>query len=295
MNLTRVTLATASSVLLLATLVACGDSSSVGSQATDQSATQSDQQAQAGGMPVGGFPGASGLVAAVSGRTAQVRSAQSGQVAVSWTSATTFTQQVDGALGDVTEGTCVMVTSADSSDSSDSSGSTAVTAATVRILPASDDGSCGFGGGTGGGMPGGGEMPSGAPSDLPTDMPTDLPSDGAQGGRPGGGLGTVGEVAAVSADGFTVSSTTPTRGQDSDSSADPVEVTVTVSGDTTYTATADATAAAVKSGVCVAAQGDTDDTGALTATSISVTKAVDGECTTGFGGGMGGSRPGAAS
>lgn len=233
MKLTRMTLATASSVLLLSALAGCGGASDdTATDTTDQAAAQTQPQGQ---MPQGGgFPGASGLVAAVDGTTAQVQNAQSGQVAVSWTSDTTFTQEVDATLDDVTVGTFVMVTNNDDD-----------TAASVRIMP------------DGAPMPGGGDRPDDAPTDMPSDMPSDLPD------RPD--FGTAGEVTAVSADGFTITS-------------NDEEVTVTVTGDTTYTTTGDATADAVKAGVCVSAQGDSDDTGAVTASSISVTKAVDGEC-----------------
>jgi len=274
MNLSRVTLATASSVLLLATLAACGGS--------DDAATDgSGSAAQAGGAPNAGqgagggrFPGASGTVAAVSGSTAQVQSDQSGQVAVSWTKDTAFTQQVDAALADVTVGSCVMVTTVDDDD----------TAATVRITAANDDDSCGFGGGQGGGPgggPGDGERPEGAPSDLPSDLPSGAPG----GGR--GGFGTIGEVTAVSATGFTVSATQP-------GSEDTTDVSVTVGDDTTYTSQAKAQASAVTVGRCVTARGDSDDTGAVTATTISVSDPVDGQCGGGFGGGMRGPEGGAA-
>ncbi len=260
MNLTRVTLATASSVLVLATLAACGSDSTDSSSDSTQAA--GGQAGQLPGGQRGMRPGASGEVAAVSGSTAQVQSQDSGQVAVSWTDDTTFTQQVDATLADVTVGSCVMVTSADD------------IAATVRIMDASDDGGCGFGGG---------QRPEGAPSGMPSDRPTDLPDGGRR------GFGTVGEVTAVSGSGFTVSATQP--GAD-----DATEVSVTVGDDTTYTTSAKAAAAAVKVGVCVNAQGDSDDTGAVTAASISVSQPVDGECTGGFGmGGMGGGRPGGAS
>jgi hypothetical protein len=271
MNLTRVTLATASSVLLLATLAACGGG--------DDTATDSpDTAAQAGGAPNGGqgagggrFPGASGTVAAVSGSTAQVQNDQSGQVAVSWTKDTTFTQQVDATLADVTVGSCVMVTTADDGD----------TAATVRITAANDDDSCGFGGGQGGGQgggPGGGQNGGERPEGAPTGMPSDMPSGAPGGGR---GFGTIGEVAAVSAGGFTVSATRP-------GNEEATDVSVTVGDDTTYTTQAKAQASAVTVGRCVTARGDSDNTGAVTATTISVSDPVDGQCGAGFGGGFGG-------
>ena len=172
MHLSRVTLATASSVLVLAMLSACG--SDTATDSADAATGQTGQEGQQGQPGGGAFPGASGKVAAVSGKTAQVQSQQSGQVAVSWTDATTFNQEVDGTLDDVQVGSCVRVTTDDDS----SSDSTEVAASTVRIVP-STDGQCGGGMG---GPPGGGAMPSGAPSDMPTDMPSNMPGGSA---RPG--------------------------------------------------------------------------------------------------------------
>lgn len=291
MKLTRVTLATASSVLVLATLAACGGDSGDGT-ATEGAGPVTTQGNGPGGGSGTGFqmPGASGEVAAVSGKTAQVQNDQTGQVAVSWNADTSFTQEVDGSLSDIEVGTCVVVTTDDAGSGDDGSGDateppTEVTAASVRILPAAGDDGCSM-------RPDGGSsgMPTDRPSDLPSDQPSDVPSNmpsGGPGGGPGrtGGLGTVGEVSAVSGSGFTVSS-------DGDDAAD---VTVTVTGDTTYTKTAKATAAAVTTGVCVTARGDSDDTGAVTATSISVSEPVDGECTGGFAfGGRGGAPGGTA-
>ncbi len=215
-------------------------------------------------------------MADVSGTTVQVQG-ESGQTAVTYTDTTTFSKQVSATLADVSVGSCVFVTPVmDASSTSGADSSTTVAAGTVRITSAADDGSCtsGFGGG-------GGERPSGDASDMPTDMPSDMPSGMASdGARPsggpgggGGGFGASGEVSAVSETGFTV-----TQGDQT--------TEVTVSDDTTYTATADAASDALKAGVCVTARGESDDTGALTAESISISEASDGECTTGFGGGQ---------
>ena len=187
---------------------------------------------QQGAAPGNGtrMPGASGTVAAISGSTAQVQNEQSGQVAVTWTAKTAFTQQVDATLTDVKVGACVAVTADGETTDGDP-----VAASSVRITQATDDGCAagfgGMGGGPGGGGPGGGgpeggERPEGAPTDLPSDLPTDRPG---MAGRAGGG--TFGEVTAVSADGFTVSSTRP--GEDTKTT-----VEVTVAGATTYTTNA---------------------------------------------------------
>ncbi|WP_244927502.1 DUF5666 domain-containing protein [Nocardioides sp. W7] len=262
MKVSRITRGTACSALLIATLAACGGDSE---PATDTGAAESPAAAQAGGPGAGGpgsggpggggmpgSPGTSGTIAAVSGKTLQVQSASSGQVAVSWTADTAFLEQVAGSLDDVTVGSCVMVTS----DGETADGEP-VAATAVRITEAVD-GECA--GGFGGGGPGGAR-----PEGMPTDMPTDLPD----GGRRGFGV-AFGEVTAVSGTGFTVEST--------DSS---VEVTVTDA--TTYSSTVEADAAAVEVGRCAMAVGEADDTGAVTATRISLSDPVDGECASGRG------------
>lgn len=60
--------------------------------------------------------------------------------------------------------------------------------------------------------------------------------------------------------------------------------TVTVTPSTRYVATMAATSSAVKGGVCVQATGPSDSTGAVAATRIGISDAVNGSCTTGFGG-----------
>lgn len=250
MKLSRLT-GTACVVLLLASLTACGgDEDSATDAAAAASAAPADRGGTGGaGMP--GAPGASGLVAAVSGRTLQVQSAGSGQVAITWTAETAFLEQVAGSLADVTVGTCVFVTADGETEDGEP-----VAAGAVRITEAGEDGECtgGFGGSGGPG----GERPEGMPTDLPT---TD---------RPDGPGGTAGKVTAVSTTGFTVESA-------------EVDAEVTVDAETTYSTTTEADAAAAEVGRCVTAAGESDDTGAVTATRISISDPVDGECSAGRG------------
>jgi hypothetical protein len=92
-------------------------------------------------------------------------------------------------------------------------------------------------------------------------------------GGPGGFGGFVsGEVTAVSAAGFTVDAVAP-------GSEDATSRKVSVADDTTFTTTATASATDVKVGVCVTTRGDTDGTGAVAATSMQISEAVDGACT----------------
>ncbi|GAA2742461.1 hypothetical protein GCM10009868_12520 [Terrabacter aerolatus] len=254
--------------------------------AQSASVTGSGQTPAAGTSPTapgpggGRFPGVSGLVAAVSGTTAQVQGATQ-QTAVSWTSTTRFTAQVATTAAAVKVGECVMARPARGAAGTGGSGSTGtptttVAAATVELLPG-QGGSCSFGalGGFGGRT---GARPSGTPSAPAT------PGSGAGGGAGRRGFGAVGTVSAVGSGQFTVSPV----GQAGGGAVTPLTVDYTSS--TTFTRLAAASASAVKVGVCVTAQGRTDDTGALTARSIAVSAPTNGTCQSGFGGRFGGGR-----
>ena len=223
-----------------------------------------------GGGPGGGFggPGGSGKVAAVSGSTAQVQG-PGGQVAVTWTAKTNFTQQVTAAAKDLKVGDCVAATPAGTSSSS--SDTSTVAAASVRISTAVD-GACT------GGMRG---PRSGQSSGEQRTPPSGAPS----GGDVRRMMGAFGKVTAVTGTGFTVESARP--GSDDTSS-----VTVTTSADTTWTTSAKATSKDVKVGRCVSSFGRSDSTGAITAASIAVSPPVKGQCAVMFGGGPGGGGPG---
>jgi len=260
------------SLVLLFGTAACGAdpaTEALDPAAADSSSADPDQLTQ-------GPPGASGEVAEVSGRTMQVQSPMSGQVAVTWTAKTTFTQQVAASLADVSVGDCVMVTPAGDETASPSTEAPAeVTAGSVRIT-AAEGGSCGRG------------MTGGPGMDL-NGAPPSMPPGGASGGPIRVAAGAVGKVTAVSADGFTVESVVPSvpsspgTTPDADAEEETSPVAVTVTGDTSYTTTAEATSAAVKAGVCVDAQGDEDATGAITADRVDVSPKTDDGC--GFMGG----------
>lgn len=293
--------------VLLLGAAACGSSGGTTNAAAGTGSTNayggSGQTSQQGGQQ----PGANGKVAAVSGSTAQVQS-NDGQVAVSWTSSTTFTKQVSAKLADVEVGDCVMVTSADQSTTAPTPGSTPtqateVTAGSVRITAATN-GTCTPAGGQGRGPQANqnGDAPQGAPEGTPQGnaeggAPPAQGSNQGPGGtgrgqfRGGFGGGTFGTVKAVSTKGFTVTSSFP--GAASGSTATKTEVAVTVTGTTTYTTTAKGAAADVKVGSCLRADGKADDTGAIAATRVQLTTAVDGECATTFAR-FGGQRSGGA-
>jgi hypothetical protein len=83
-------------------------------------------------------------------------------------------------------------------------------------------------------------------------------------------------VTAVSGTGFTVQQTNPQTGATTD-------VQVTVAGSTTYTKAESASASALKTGDCVTANGQTDSTGAVTATTIAISQPGPNGCTVGGG------------
>jgi hypothetical protein len=104
-------------------------------------------------------------------------------------------------------------------------------------------------------------------------------------------------VTAVSGDTITVQETVRARGNGTASStatASPTTTTVTVTttSSTTFTAQKVGAATDVAVGECASALGKADDTGAVTATAITLRPATNGACTTGFPGGPGGGRGG---
>jgi hypothetical protein len=266
MSLPTRTVAACGAAALLLVVSACGNKDDADPSASGGSYQQGGPQDQQGAAD-NPMPGANGKVAAVDGSTAQVQGAD-GQVAVSWDASTTFTKDVDATLADVSVGSCVVV-GPSGEPSSSSTPVTEVTAASVRITPRTD-GSCGLGlrgpGGPGGtGSTGEGPQLNGTP-------PSDAP-DGAQRPQIRAMAGAIGEVTAVSATGFTVDSVMP-----GSSDGDKTSVTVTVDGSTTYTTTAAGAGADVKVGVCLAATGTTDQTGAVTAKTVNLSQPVDGQC-----------------
>jgi hypothetical protein len=282
-NLLTAASSAGTAALLLLVVSACGGGSDNTASSTPASGTQPQNQS-AGPGPGGGqgFPGASGKVAAISGKTLQVQSQQSGQVAVTYTGKTTFTESVKANAAAVRVGSCISVRSS-ADRAMTATGSDPVTAASVAT---SDpvNGQCGPPGGFGGGgftrTGTGGPLPSGAPSGGP---------GGAAGGRgPAGALPVSGKVTAVSGSIITVAAV---RFQDTgtDATASPSAtpststVKVTTTSATTYTKTVKATAKDLAVGQCVTAVGSADDTGAVTATAIASQPAVNGECNAGFG------------
>lgn len=214
-------------------------------------------------------PGAFGTAAAVSASSLEVQNPSTGQVTVNFSSSTTFSNTVSATLADVTVGSCVTVTSTATGSSRPAPG-TPITARTVTITQPGANGCTagGFGGGRGGG---GGTRPSGSPRPSGTNGP----------GRGNFGGFAFGSVTAVNATGFSVHGVA--RGQNP-----ATDTTVTVTSSTTYSKVESATSSALAVGDCIAAVGSTDDTGAVTAKSIAISKPGPKGCTQAFFGGQSG-------
>lgn len=254
-SLTRPGLVLVTGALAL-TLAACG-----GNAPTGAAAPTSTSSARPSGPAAP--PGTFGTVAAVAAANVEVQNQQSGQVTVNFSSSTTFTNTVAATLADVTTGECVAVTAP-----SGGTQATALAAQAVVITMPTSGGTC-----TAGGF-GGSQRTSRTPNPSRTPRPS-----GAN--RAPGNFGRAfGTVSAVSSTGFTVQGVA--RG-----STPAVTTTVTVSSSTTYTKTTSATSAALAVGECVAAVGPSDDTGAVTAKTIAISKPGKNGCTFGFGGGRG--------
>jgi Domain of unknown function (DUF5666) len=254
--LARSCLALAAGALAL-TVAACSSSTPT---AAPPSPTQAARGGGGGNQPQGAF----GTAAAVSKTSIEVQSRQDGQVTVKFTGSTAFTNTVKASLSDVKAGMCVVAVAA-----TGGAQPAKLTARTVQISAATAKGcAAGAFGGFGGNA-----------SRTPDPSRRPRPS-GAN--RPGGEFGRAfGKVTAVSATGFTVQGVA--RG-----SNPATTTTVTVNASTTYTKTAVATSSALAVGVCIAALGPADDTGAVTARTIAVSKPGSTGCAGGLGGGAGG-------
>lgn len=284
--------------LLLFAVSACGGSGTSSSTTPTSGAQQQNQSARPGlGSASGqGFPGASGKVAAISGKTLQVQSEQTGQVAVTYTATTTFTEAVKASATAVKVGSCVTVRpTTDQATTAAAAGP--VTAASVQL---SDPvkGECGVrggfaaGGGFGGGAGGGGVGQNGGGGTRPSGAPTGAPGSGRAGGGFGGVRPVSGLVTAVSGSTITVAAVTFGGGRQAGAAAGTASpaatptttsVEVTTTAATTYTKTVSAAAKDLAVGQCVTAIGSANDTGAVTATMIASQPAIDGECASGFG------------
>jgi hypothetical protein len=257
-------------------LTACSGSSAAGSSGTTPAASPTGSSAGTANRARG--PAASGTIAAITGTTMQVQNQQTGQVAVSWSTATRFTHPVTVKLSSIKPGDCVTAAAP-----SATSGSTSpFTATTVTVTPA-PNGSCtgGFGGQQ---RAGNGSRPSGFPSGFPSGArpsgsaarPSGFPSGGVRRGTFASGPVTAvsGSTITIAARDFRSSTTTPRK--------------VTLGPSTKMTTQASTTAKSLAVGKCVTAEGTADTSGAVKATRVQITDPTNGQCSAGFGRQFGG-------
>ncbi len=248
---------------------ATGSAAAAGSTATGSGSGA--PAARGGGFDGGGqLPGASGLIAAVSGTTLQVQDSTQ-QTAVTYTSSTRITDQVRTTAAALKVGDCVTARPARSSATA-TTRPTTIEAATVQVIP-STNGSCVFGG-------------NGVAGNRPVRVPTGIPTPSGTrtfgGNRTFGGFGAYGTVASLGSGSFTMAEST--RPSSTGSSPPPRTIVVTYAATTVFETTRPVTAAAIKVGECARALGTMDDTGAIAATSLALSPATNGSCRTGFGG-----------
>jgi hypothetical protein len=251
--------------------------------------------------PAGGggrFPGASGTIAAITGTSLEVQNAQTGQTTVTFTPTTTFQQTVKANASAVTVGSCITATGKPTKKASKKSSKKSaaqtfgepVTATAVSITqPTSGSCTTGFGGGFGGaGGAAGGRFPrtggsGGAPGgEAPGGQ---RPTGGFRGRLAGQFAAASGSVTAVTGSKVTVNEVNPRTKKSS-------SVVVTLSSVTAFSERQSAAAADLAVGKCASSFGSADSTGAVTATSITISTPGASGCTTGFGGFGGGRAPG---
>ncbi len=264
----------ASSAVLLAAagLAACG-----GSKSASQGAAATPSASRSGSRQGGAAPAAFGLAAAISGNTVEVQDPATGQVSVTFSARTAFSQTRTVTRAAIAVGSCVSAiaqraASAASASPAPAAGPVTSFQAGSVSISAAVNGSCavaGFGGGRASG--------GGRPSNFPSGRPTGARSSGGGGGI-GNNFGAIanGKVSQLTGDTMLVQ-VTGRGGQ-----AGSVD-TVTLTPSTSYTETAGASSAALKVGECVTATGTADQTGTVAATRIALSTAGPNGCTAGFG------------
>jgi hypothetical protein len=204
--------------------------------------------------------GAAGQLVQINGETLILTGA-TGDLTVTFTASTTFTKTSAAVLADIVPGQCLVA-----NGQKDSSGT--LTATTVRLSPKAAAG-CNAGG-------------QFAPNQSPAPRATPRPTPAGQPAMPL----VAGEVTKAAGTAITVLTTT--------SGSEVINVPTTA----TVTRMSSASSTDLRTGECLRANGSTDSTGAVQATSIAITPTgPSGTCATGAGGrgpGRVGASPGAS-
>jgi hypothetical protein len=256
----------------------------LGSTAPAFAASSGGPSAPAGGE--GRFPGASGTIAAINGTSLEVQNAQTGQTTVTYTPTTTFQQTVNAKASALSVGSCITATGKPSKKAAKKSSTKTATqsfgepvTATVVSITEPTAGSCtsGFGGAGGAGagrFPRTGGSPTGANGGAPGGQ---HPTGGFRGRAGGQFAAASGPVTRVAGSKVTIKETDPRTKKS-------LSVVVTLSSSTTFSERQSAAATDLAVGKCASSFGSADSTGAVTASSITISSPGANGCTTGFGG-----------
>jgi hypothetical protein len=226
----------------------------------------------------------------------EVQNPTSGQVTVTFTTATPITETVAVTSKDITVGSCVTVAGQPSATGGATSGGAAsrtVTATTVTIsTPAKGSSNCTGGFGRFGGFGGGG--PRGTSSPRPSFSPRPRPSGNRSAFGNGAFGGANGKVTLLSVSGFVVQGRNPAAAGASPAAGAGTSITVITTATTKYLKVVTASPSALKVGQCITAVGQANSIGTIAARSIQISQPGPNGCVTGFGrrGGFGSSSPG---
>ncbi len=252
-------------------LTACGGSSA----AEDVSSAQNPPTQAAGGAAGNPFPGATGMMAAVNGKTIQVQS-ETTQTEVTYSGSTTITESRLVDLAAISAGDCVIANGSSTS-------TTSVTATSVNVDDAVDGECTSEGGDRGPGGLRGGDRPSGertAPDGAQRPDRAQRPD-----GAPGEGISVAsGRVVSASSSELVLEGQLNSIGS-GDSEQTTGAITVVLAADATVMKQVTANSSALVVGQCARAVGDADDKGTIAATTINVSAPTEGTCNAGFGGG----------
>jgi len=246
------------SVLLVGSVLALGAAGCGGSHSAAAPAAAATAPSAS---PSAGPPGVSGTAAAVTATSVQVQNPATGQTRVDLTPSTVFTQTVPATSADLAVGSCVVATG---TPATPGAAAGVVTVQSVTITPAGPDGCTGGFLGGAGGAGGAGRSPGATRSPRPTAGP----GTGADRG------GAFGKVTSLSAPTFVVEQANRTTGATR-------TTTVTWDATTAFTKVVPAAASALSAGQCVNAAGPTDDTGAISATTVNIRPPGPTGCATG--------------
>ena len=267
----RPAIAVAATAVAAVVLAACSSSAKPSAAASSSSGAGSGAGVAGPGSAQGARPATSGQIAAISGDSMEVQNPTDGQVTVTFTATTAFTQTVTISAKAIVTGDCVSAVAAASGaapSAATGASPTPATAITTTMVAVSAprNGSCA-----------GPRIATGQRQARPSGAPSSLPSASRTRGAFGAlGQAVFGQVTSVSGSSLVVhEAARGTQGAR--------DVTVTTDSATVITEQRAASAAALQVGKCISATGTANSTGAVAATRIAISNPTANGCGTTFG------------